>query len=62
MLQTNASHPYIFLCLTMISLPDDNSLFLGCDLSFPANKLVSGDHCKIVQDEKSGLAWLEDMR
>ncbi|XP_046871714.1 E3 ubiquitin-protein ligase CHFR isoform X2 [Hypomesus transpacificus] len=33
----------------------------GCDLSFPANKLVSGDHCKIVQDEKSGLAWLEDM-
>ncbi|KAL0979226.1 hypothetical protein UPYG_G00182370 [Umbra pygmaea] len=33
----------------------------GCDLSFPANKLVSGDHCKIVQDESSGIVWLEDM-
>ncbi|XP_036382644.1 E3 ubiquitin-protein ligase CHFR [Megalops cyprinoides] len=33
----------------------------GCDLSFPANKLVSGDHCKIVQDETSGQVWLEDM-
>uniref|UniRef100_A0A672YQL5 E3 ubiquitin-protein ligase CHFR n=1 Tax=Sphaeramia orbicularis TaxID=375764 RepID=A0A672YQL5_9TELE len=33
----------------------------GCDLSFPANKLVSGEHCKIVQDESSGLVWLEDM-
>uniref|UniRef100_A0A8K9WRB7 E3 ubiquitin-protein ligase CHFR n=1 Tax=Oncorhynchus mykiss TaxID=8022 RepID=A0A8K9WRB7_ONCMY len=33
----------------------------GCDLSFPASKLVSGDHCKIVQDERSGLVWLEDM-
>ncbi|XP_044052231.1 E3 ubiquitin-protein ligase CHFR [Siniperca chuatsi] len=33
----------------------------GCYLSFPANKLVSGEHCKIVQDESSGLAWLEDM-
>uniref|UniRef100_A0A4W5MI42 E3 ubiquitin-protein ligase CHFR n=1 Tax=Hucho hucho TaxID=62062 RepID=A0A4W5MI42_9TELE len=33
----------------------------GCDLSFPASKLVSGDHCKIVQDESSGLVWLEDM-
>ncbi|XP_010874859.1 E3 ubiquitin-protein ligase CHFR [Esox lucius] len=33
----------------------------GCDLSFPANKLVSGDHCKIIQDESSGLVWLEDM-
>ncbi|XP_076003628.1 E3 ubiquitin-protein ligase CHFR [Genypterus blacodes] len=32
----------------------------GCDLSFPANKLVSGEHCKIVQDESSGLVWLED--
>uniref|UniRef100_A0A4W5MLE2 E3 ubiquitin-protein ligase CHFR n=1 Tax=Hucho hucho TaxID=62062 RepID=A0A4W5MLE2_9TELE len=32
-----------------------------CDLSFPASKLVSGDHCKIVQDESSGLVWLEDM-
>ncbi|XP_014026355.1 E3 ubiquitin-protein ligase CHFR isoform X3 [Salmo salar] len=32
----------------------------GCDLSFPASKLVSGDHCKIVQDERSGLVWLED--
>ncbi|KAI9534362.1 hypothetical protein NQZ68_014773 [Dissostichus eleginoides] len=33
----------------------------GCYLSFPANKLVSGEHCKIVQDERSGQAWLEDM-
>ncbi|KAJ8263430.1 hypothetical protein COCON_G00158870 [Conger conger] len=33
----------------------------GCDLSFPANKLVSGDHCKIVQGENSGEVWLEDM-
>ncbi|XP_030647577.1 E3 ubiquitin-protein ligase CHFR [Chanos chanos] len=32
----------------------------GCDLSFPTNKLVSGDHCKITQDEESGEAWLED--
>uniref|UniRef100_A0A8C8H4T4 E3 ubiquitin-protein ligase CHFR n=1 Tax=Oncorhynchus tshawytscha TaxID=74940 RepID=A0A8C8H4T4_ONCTS len=34
---------------------------ISCDLSFPASKLVSGDHCKIVQDERSGLVWLEDM-
>ncbi|XP_063345338.1 E3 ubiquitin-protein ligase CHFR isoform X1 [Pelmatolapia mariae] len=33
----------------------------GCHLSFPANKLVSGEHCKIVKDESSGLVWLEDM-
>ncbi|KAM4576572.1 E3 ubiquitin-protein ligase CHFR [Odontesthes bonariensis] len=33
----------------------------GCYLSFPANKLVSGEHCKIVKDESSGLVWLEDM-
>lgn len=33
----------------------------GCYLSFPANKLVSGEHCKIVQDESSGVVWLEDM-
>ncbi|XP_041855194.1 E3 ubiquitin-protein ligase CHFR [Melanotaenia boesemani] len=33
----------------------------GCYLSFPANKLVSGEHCKIVKDENSGLVWLEDM-
>ncbi|XP_069562713.1 E3 ubiquitin-protein ligase CHFR [Brachyistius frenatus] len=33
----------------------------GCYLSFPANKLVSGEHCKIVKDERSGLVWLEDM-
>ncbi|KAL2092214.1 hypothetical protein ACEWY4_012012 [Coilia grayii] len=33
----------------------------GCDLAFPANKLVSGDHCKITQDEQSGKVWLEDM-
>ncbi|XP_065381185.1 E3 ubiquitin-protein ligase CHFR isoform X3 [Macaca fascicularis] len=32
----------------------------GCDLSFPGNKLVSGDHCKIVVDEKSGQVTLED--
>ncbi|KAM9858708.1 E3 ubiquitin-protein ligase CHFR isoform 2-T4 [Aulostomus maculatus] len=32
----------------------------GCDLAFPANKLVSGEHCKIVQDEISGLVWLKD--
>uniref|UniRef100_A0A2K6ED94 RING-type E3 ubiquitin transferase n=1 Tax=Macaca nemestrina TaxID=9545 RepID=A0A2K6ED94_MACNE len=31
-----------------------------CDLSFPGNKLVSGDHCKIVVDEKSGQVTLED--
>lgn len=35
---------------------------LGCDLSFPGNKLVSGDHCKIVVDEKSGQVSLEDTR
>ncbi|XP_056602745.1 E3 ubiquitin-protein ligase CHFR isoform X2 [Triplophysa dalaica] len=33
----------------------------GCDLSFPANKLISGDHCKITQDQNSGKVWLEDM-
>ncbi|KAG7250010.1 hypothetical protein CRUP_036647, partial [Coryphaenoides rupestris] len=33
-----------------------------CDLPFPANKLVSGEHCKIVRDESSGMVWLEDMR
>ncbi|KAG8515046.1 LOW QUALITY PROTEIN: E3 ubiquitin-protein ligase CHFR, partial [Galemys pyrenaicus] len=32
----------------------------GCDLSFPSNKLVSGDHCKIIVDEKSGQVSLED--
>lgn len=32
----------------------------GCDLSFPGNKLISGDHCKIVVDEKSGQVLLED--
>lgn len=32
----------------------------GCDLSFPGNKLISGDHCKIVVDEKSGQVSLED--
>ncbi|XP_072289229.1 E3 ubiquitin-protein ligase CHFR isoform X2 [Eucyclogobius newberryi] len=32
----------------------------GCDLSFPLNKLVSGEHCKIALDESSGLVWLED--
>ncbi|XP_012386492.1 E3 ubiquitin-protein ligase CHFR [Dasypus novemcinctus] len=32
----------------------------GCDLSFPGNKLVSGDHCKIRVDEKSGQVSLED--
>ncbi|XP_063641387.1 E3 ubiquitin-protein ligase CHFR isoform X28 [Pan troglodytes] len=34
----------------------------GCDLSFPSNKLVSGDHCRIVVDEKSGQVTLEDTR
>ncbi|XP_029018394.1 E3 ubiquitin-protein ligase CHFR [Betta splendens] len=33
----------------------------GCYLSFPSSKLVSGEHCKIIQDESSGLVWLEDM-
>ncbi|XP_052411345.1 E3 ubiquitin-protein ligase CHFR [Carassius gibelio] len=33
----------------------------NCDLSFPANKLVSGKHCKITQDENSGQVWLQDM-
>lgn len=32
----------------------------GCYLSFPASKLVSGEHCKIVKDEDSGRVWLED--
>ncbi|XP_060740371.1 E3 ubiquitin-protein ligase CHFR [Tachysurus vachellii] len=32
----------------------------GCDLSFPASKLVSGDHCKITQDQESGQVWLQD--
>lgn len=32
----------------------------GCDLSFPGNKLISGDHCKIIVDEKSGHVLLED--
>ncbi|XP_069788646.1 E3 ubiquitin-protein ligase CHFR isoform X2 [Narcine bancroftii] len=31
----------------------------GCDLSFPGNKLVSGDHCKIFR-EHTGQVWLED--
>uniref|UniRef100_A0A9J8C6D3 E3 ubiquitin-protein ligase CHFR n=1 Tax=Cyprinus carpio carpio TaxID=630221 RepID=A0A9J8C6D3_CYPCA len=35
--------------------------FIDCDLSFPANKLVSGNHCKITQDQNSGKVWLEDM-
>lgn len=36
--------------------------FLGCYLSFPGNKLISGEHCKIRKDEISGLVWLEDIR
>ncbi|XP_072736208.1 E3 ubiquitin-protein ligase CHFR isoform X3 [Ciconia boyciana] len=32
----------------------------GCDLSFPGNKLMSGDHCKIIVDEESGQVSLED--
>ncbi|KAG9487553.1 hypothetical protein GDO78_007413 [Eleutherodactylus coqui] len=32
----------------------------GCDLSFPGNKLVSGEHCKIRVDESSGVVFLED--
>lgn len=47
---------YIFMIAIFIFL------FPGCYLSFPANKLVSGEHCKIVKDESSGLVWLEDMR
>uniref|UniRef100_A0A8C1CM82 E3 ubiquitin-protein ligase CHFR n=2 Tax=Cyprinus carpio TaxID=7962 RepID=A0A8C1CM82_CYPCA len=35
--------------------------FIDCDLSFPANKLVSGNHCRITQDQNSGQVWLEDM-
>ncbi|MEE6528045.1 hypothetical protein FKM82_029924, partial [Ascaphus truei] len=31
-----------------------------CDLSFPGNKLVSGEHCKITVDEESGHVSLED--
>lgn len=38
------------------------ALLAGCYLSFPTNKLVSGEHCKIVQDAGSGVVWLEDMR
>ena len=34
----------------------------GCDLSFPSNKLVSGDHCKLTVDKKSGQVTLEDTR
>uniref|UniRef100_A0A7N8Y388 E3 ubiquitin-protein ligase CHFR n=1 Tax=Mastacembelus armatus TaxID=205130 RepID=A0A7N8Y388_9TELE len=36
-------------------------LLPGCYLSFPASKLVSAEHCRIFQDESSGLVWLEDM-
>ncbi|KAM4810384.1 E3 ubiquitin-protein ligase CHFR [Rhinophrynus dorsalis] len=32
----------------------------ACDLSFPGNKLVSGEHCKITVDEESGHVYLED--
>ncbi|KAM4707701.1 E3 ubiquitin-protein ligase CHFR isoform 1-T5 [Discoglossus pictus] len=32
----------------------------ACDLSFPGNKLVSGEHCKITVDEESGHVSLED--
>nr|XP_060641672.1 E3 ubiquitin-protein ligase CHFR [Anolis sagrei ordinatus]XP_060641673.1 E3 ubiquitin-protein ligase CHFR [Anolis sagrei ordinatus] len=32
----------------------------GCDLYLPGNKLVSGDHCKIIVDEESGQVSLED--
>uniref|UniRef100_A0A672J0I6 E3 ubiquitin-protein ligase CHFR n=1 Tax=Salarias fasciatus TaxID=181472 RepID=A0A672J0I6_SALFA len=42
-----------FLILFVLSIP-------GCYLSFPACKLVSGEHCKIVNDEGSGQVWLED--
>lgn len=31
-----------------------------CDLSLPSNKLVSGNHCKIIADQTLGQAWLED--
>ncbi|KAE8634829.1 hypothetical protein XENTR_v10002450 [Xenopus tropicalis] len=32
----------------------------ACDLSFPGNKLVSGEHCKITVNEESGSVSLED--
>ncbi|XP_075688818.1 E3 ubiquitin-protein ligase CHFR [Rhinoderma darwinii] len=32
----------------------------GCDLSFPGNKLVSGEHCKISVDEATRIVSLED--
>ncbi|KAM9446239.1 E3 ubiquitin-protein ligase CHFR [Clarias gariepinus] len=32
----------------------------GCDLSFPASRLISGDHCRITRDQESGQVWLED--
>lgn len=33
----------------------------GCDLSFPGNRLVSGDHCNIIVDETSAPVLLEDI-
>ncbi|KAG8455965.1 hypothetical protein GDO86_001960 [Hymenochirus boettgeri] len=32
----------------------------ACDLSFPGNKLISGEHCKITVNEESGHVSLED--
>nr|XP_060644208.1 E3 ubiquitin-protein ligase CHFR-like [Anolis sagrei ordinatus] len=39
---------------------DSTILKHGCDLYLPGNKLVSGDHCKIIVDEESGQVSLED--
>uniref|UniRef100_A0A8C5BT51 E3 ubiquitin-protein ligase CHFR n=1 Tax=Gadus morhua TaxID=8049 RepID=A0A8C5BT51_GADMO len=57
-------HVWRILSSFLIALRTPNNIilsWLGCDLSFPANKLVSGEHCKIVQYENSGMVWLEDM-
>ncbi|XP_072373433.1 E3 ubiquitin-protein ligase CHFR [Scyliorhinus torazame] len=49
----------VLLSLEITSMPIANQLLTCCDLSFPGNKLVSGDHCKIIR-EKTGQVWLED--
>ncbi|EPY88290.1 e3 ubiquitin-protein ligase CHFR isoform 1 [Camelus ferus] len=47
-------------CVPSGGADGDSPTCRGCDLSFPGNKLVSGDHCKIIVDEKSGQVSLED--
>uniref|UniRef100_A0A8C2KVA9 E3 ubiquitin-protein ligase CHFR n=1 Tax=Cyprinus carpio TaxID=7962 RepID=A0A8C2KVA9_CYPCA len=49
------------MCLSFHVFPENRVHDFDCDLSFPANKLVSGNHCKITQDQNSGKVWLEDM-